>query len=58
MRIRTGARAVRTGQVFLVQKVILEFSAGPSGRENISVRTEAFWMLLGSFQILKLHYFF
>jgi hypothetical protein len=48
MRVRTGARAVRTGQVFLVRKVILEFSAGPSRRENLSVRTEAIRMLLGS----------
>jgi hypothetical protein len=38
MRVRTGARAVRTGQVFLVRKVIMEFSTGPSGQANISVR--------------------
>jgi hypothetical protein len=35
MSVQTGARAVRTGQVFLVQKVILEFSARPSGWENL-----------------------
>jgi hypothetical protein len=33
MRVRTGARAVRTGNVFLVRKVIMKFSAGPSGRK-------------------------
>jgi hypothetical protein len=32
---------------FLVWKVILEFSAGPSGWANLSVRTEAVRTLLG-----------
>jgi hypothetical protein len=58
MRVRTGSRAVRTGQVFLVRKVILEFSEGPFGRENLSVRTEAVRTLLGSVQTLKLQNFF
>jgi hypothetical protein len=58
MRVRTGARAIRTGQVFLVRKVILEFSAGPSGRANISIRTEAVRTLLGSVGMLKLQNFF
>jgi hypothetical protein len=38
MRVWTGARAIRTGQVFFVRKVILEFSAASSGRANVSVR--------------------
>jgi hypothetical protein len=62
MRVRTGAKAVRTGQVFLVRKVILEFSTGPSGQANVSVRmpvrTEVFRTLLITFQTLKLHNFF
>jgi len=37
-----GARAVQTGQVFLVWKVILEFSAGPPGRANLSVMTDEY----------------
>jgi hypothetical protein len=49
---------VRTGQVLLVRKVILEFSEGPSGRENLSIRTEAVRMLLRSVWMLKLHHFF
>jgi len=47
-----------TGQVSLVQKVILEFSAGPSGRTNLSVQTEAVQTLLGSVRMLKLQHFF
>jgi hypothetical protein len=50
--------AVRTGQVFLVRKVILEFSAGLSGWANISVRTDAFRMLVMAVQILNLHNIF
>jgi len=38
--------AVRTGQVFLVRKVILEFSTGPSGQAYVSIRTETFRMLV------------
>jgi hypothetical protein len=53
MRVRTGARAVRTGQVFLVRKVILEFSAGLSGWENLSIQMEAFRTLLMSVQIFR-----
>jgi hypothetical protein len=56
--VRTGAKAVRTGQVFLVWKVILEFFEGPSGRANLSDRTEAVQTLLGSIRMLKLQYFF
>jgi hypothetical protein len=44
---RPDAMAVRTGQVFLVRKVILEFSEGQSRRANLSVRTETVRMLLG-----------
>jgi hypothetical protein len=58
MHVQTGARTVRTGQVFLVRKVILEFPAGPSVWENLSIRTESFRMLLMTFQMLKLHNFF
>jgi hypothetical protein len=58
MYVQMGAMAVRTGQVFLVWKVILEFSAGPSGRENLSVHIESVWMLLGSIRTLKLQHFF
>jgi hypothetical protein len=55
MRFRTGARAVRTGQVFLVRKVILEFSAGLSGRENLSIRTESVRTSIMAVRTLNLH---
>jgi hypothetical protein len=42
--------AVRTGQVFLVEKVILEFSGRPSGREKLS-----FPKSIMAVQILNLH---
>jgi hypothetical protein len=56
MRVRTAP--VRTGQVSLVRKVILEFSARPSGRANLSVQTEAVRALLGSVRTLKITAFF
>jgi hypothetical protein len=46
MRVWTEARTVRTGKVFLVLKVIMEFTAGPSGRENLSVRKGTFRTLI------------
>jgi hypothetical protein len=62
MRVRTGAKVVRTGLVFLVRKVILEFSAGPFGQANLSVRmpvgTEVVRTLLITVRTLKLHNFF
>jgi hypothetical protein len=58
MRVRTGAWAVRTGQVFLVRKVILEFSVGLSGQENLFVRMEDFRTLLMAVQMLNLQNFF
>jgi hypothetical protein len=42
--------AVRTGQVFLVRKVIMEFSAGPSRWENLSV-----WTSIMAVRIYNLH---
>jgi len=52
MSIWTGARAVRTGQVFLVWKEILEFSAGPSGWENLSVWTASVRTLTVAFRTI------
>jgi len=49
--------AVRTGNLLLARKVILEFSAGPSGRENVSILTEAFLMLLVAVQMFILQDF-
>jgi hypothetical protein len=43
---------------FLSEKVILEFSVGPSGQENISVRMEAVRKLLIAVQMLNLQNFF
>jgi hypothetical protein len=53
-----GNQGVRTGQVLLVRKVILEFSEGPSGWVNLSVRTYSVRTLLGSVRMLKLQNFF
>jgi hypothetical protein len=50
--------AVRTGQVFLVQKVIMEFYAGLSGRANVSIRTDAFRRLVITFRMFNLYKFF
>jgi hypothetical protein len=57
-RVRMGARAVQTGQVFLVRKVILEFSLRPSGRANVSVRMDAVRTLVMAVRRLNLQNFF
>jgi hypothetical protein len=56
--IHTLGKALEDGPSFTCPKSILEFSAGPSGRANLSVRTEAVRKILGSVRTLKLHHFF
>jgi hypothetical protein len=53
MRVQTGAKVFRTGQVFLVRKVILEFSAWLSGRANVSIRTGSVRVLLVDVQTVS-----
>jgi hypothetical protein len=58
MRVRTGTFSRPDGPSFSCLKSILKFSAGPSGRAKLSIRTDAVRTLLMVVRMLKLQNFF